>query len=167
MSSACSSTFEYSGLTPCIVANQHLSQNFCFQDTSARGYVPDPPSLFSHTGGSGDETKAIQRTLWNTAAWALDNLREFPEAYYIIRYCACSLERSEESLAHQCITNFLAWRCALQQYDFAASALWHNIIFHLATMQKQDTQCHCVITVVSQVSAHSRASAHVPHSQVI
>ena len=48
--------FEYSGLTPCIVANQHLSRNFCLRDTSARGYVPDPPSLFSRTGGSGDET---------------------------------------------------------------------------------------------------------------
>ena len=31
--------FEYSGLTPCIVANQHLSRNFCLRDTSARGYV--------------------------------------------------------------------------------------------------------------------------------
>ena len=52
--------FEYSGLTPCIVANQHLSRNFCLRYTSARGYVriyvPDPPSLFSCTGGSGDET---------------------------------------------------------------------------------------------------------------
>ena len=33
--------FEYSGLTPCIVANQHLSRNFCLRDTSAQGYVPD------------------------------------------------------------------------------------------------------------------------------
>ena len=48
--------FEYGGLTPCIVANQHLSWNFCLRDTSAKGYVPDPPSLFSRTGGSGDET---------------------------------------------------------------------------------------------------------------
>ena len=48
--------FEYSGLTPCIVASQHLSRNFCLRDTSALGYVPDPPSLFSRTGGSGDET---------------------------------------------------------------------------------------------------------------
>ena len=53
--------FEYSGLTPCIVANQHLSQNFCLRDTSAQGYVPDPPSLFSRTGGSGDETNAHLR----------------------------------------------------------------------------------------------------------
>ena len=44
---------ECSGLTPCIVANQHLSR---LQDTSAQGYVPDPPSLFSRTGGAGDET---------------------------------------------------------------------------------------------------------------
>ena len=36
--------------------NQHLSRNFCLWDTSAQGYVPDPPSLFSRTGGSGDET---------------------------------------------------------------------------------------------------------------
>ena len=50
--------FEYSGLTPCIVANQHLSWNFCLRDTSAQGYVPDPPSLFSLTGGSGDETSS-------------------------------------------------------------------------------------------------------------
>ena len=48
--------FKYSGLTPCIVANQHLSGNFCLRDTSAQSYVPDPPSLFSRTGGSGDET---------------------------------------------------------------------------------------------------------------
>ena len=39
--------FKYSGLTPCIVANQHLSRNFCLLDTSAQGYVPDPPSFFS------------------------------------------------------------------------------------------------------------------------
>ena len=32
------------GLTPCIVANQHLSRNFCLRDTSAQGNVPDPPS---------------------------------------------------------------------------------------------------------------------------
>ena len=51
--------FEYSGLTPCIVANQHLSRNFCLRDTSAQGYVPDPPSLFSRTGGSGDETIVV------------------------------------------------------------------------------------------------------------
>ena len=58
-SSACSTfcrPFEYSGLTPCIVPNQHLSRNFCLRDTSAQGYVPDPPSLFSRTGGSGNET---------------------------------------------------------------------------------------------------------------
>ena len=30
------------------------------RDTSARGYVPDPPSLFSRTGGSGDETRSRQ-----------------------------------------------------------------------------------------------------------
>ena len=48
----------YSSLTPCIVANLRLSQNFCLRDTSARGYVPDPPSLFSRTGGSGDETSS-------------------------------------------------------------------------------------------------------------
>ena len=48
--------FEHSGVTCCIVANQHLSRNFYLRDTSARGYVPDPPPLFSRTGGSREET---------------------------------------------------------------------------------------------------------------
>ena len=45
---------EYSGLTHCIVANQHLSRNFCLRDTSAQSC--SGPSLFSPTGGSGDES---------------------------------------------------------------------------------------------------------------
>ena len=59
-SSACSTfccPFKYSGLTPCIVANQHLLRNFCLWDTSAQGYVPDPPSLFSRTGQEGLGTR--------------------------------------------------------------------------------------------------------------
>ena len=63
--SACSMfccPFEYNGLTPCIiVANQHLLQNFYLRNTSARGYGPDPPSLFLRTGGSGDETRRKPR----------------------------------------------------------------------------------------------------------
>ena len=40
-----------------ITRHDYLRATF-LRDTSAQGYVPDPPSLFSRTGGSGDETNA-------------------------------------------------------------------------------------------------------------
>ena len=41
----------------------HYLRTTFLRDTSARGYVPDPPSLFSHTGGSGNETMCILHTI--------------------------------------------------------------------------------------------------------
>ena len=51
--------FKYSGFTPCIAANQHLSRNSAFRTLSHRVMFQTLP-LSSHaryiSGGSGDKT---------------------------------------------------------------------------------------------------------------